>query len=75
MNRTVLTVIGFTLFLLGSMSLILNFVGVRFSFLVWLDAMGRLPGFITRILMIVIGVVLIILSRSEEDEYEEEIDY
>lgn len=58
------------LFIIGFVSLVLSFVGVKLSYLVWIDGWGGLPGFIIRILMVISGIVIVYLTltdwRSEE---------
>jgi hypothetical protein len=74
-NKAIFTTVGFILFILGSSALVLSLVGVKFSFLVWLDAAGALPGFIARIVMMVGGIVLATLANTNwEDEEEEELE-
>jgi glucose uptake protein GlcU len=74
-NKAIFTTVGFILFILGSSALVLSLVGVKFSFLVWLDAAGALVGFIARIVMMVSGIVLATLANTNwEDEEEEELE-
>jgi hypothetical protein len=74
-NKAIFTTVGFILFILGSSALVLSLVGVKFSFLVWLDAAGALAGFIARIVMMVSGIVLATLANTNwEDEEEEELE-
>lgn len=74
-NKAIFTTVGFILFILGSSALVLSLVGVKFSFLVWLDAAGALSGFIARIVMMVGGIVLATLANTNwEDEEEEELE-
>jgi uncharacterized membrane protein len=74
-NKAIFTTVGFVLFILGSSALVLSLVGVKFSFLVWLDAAGALAGFIARIVMMVSGIVLATLANTNwEDEEEEEVE-
>ncbi len=72
-NRALFTTIGFILFILGSSAIILSLVGVKLSFLTWLDAAGGLVGFIGRIFMMVGGLVLATLANTNlGDDIEEE---
>jgi uncharacterized membrane protein len=74
-NKAIFTTVGFVLFILGSSALVLSLVGVKFSFLVWLDAAGALAGFVARIVMMVSGIVLATLANTNwEDEEEEELE-
>jgi glucose uptake protein GlcU len=74
-NKSLFTTIGFLLFILGSSALVLSLVGVKFSFLLWLDAAGALVGFIARIVMMVSGIVLATLANTNwEDEDEANVE-
>ena len=63
-NKTLLTLIGFVLIMLGFMALVLSIVGVKFAFLLWIDQPGPLFGFLIRILMIIVGFVLVYLAQT-----------
>ncbi len=65
MSRAIYTFIGFLLFLFGFMALALSLVGVQLSFLTWIDAPGRLFGFVIRLLMILAGIVIVVLTRTD----------
>jgi hypothetical protein len=74
-NKALFTTVGFVLFILGGSALVLSLVGVKFSFLVWLDAAGPLAGFVARIVMMIGGIVLATLANTHwEDEEEEELE-
>ena len=74
-NKALFTTIGFILFILGSSALVLSLVGVKLSFLVWLDAAGALAGFVARIVMMISGIVLATLANTNwEDEEEEDLE-
>ncbi len=64
-NKSILTLIGFLLIALGFMAIILSLVGLRFSFLAWLDAPGALFGFVIRLLMIVAGFILVYFAQTD----------
>lgn len=70
MSRAVYTFIGFLLFLFGFMALALSLVGVQLSFLTWIDAPGKLFGFVIRLLMILAGIVIVVLTRTDWREEE-----
>lgn len=65
MNKTVFTVIGFLLFVLGTLSLVLSMIGVQFAFLAWLDKLGALFAFITRLAMILAGIILVAVAQTD----------
>ncbi len=70
MKRGLLTLLGFVLFMLGFSALVLSLVGVQLAFLTWLDAPGRLFGFVARLVMIILGVVLVVLDNTDWKEDE-----
>ena len=70
MNKNIVTVIGFVLFLSGMYALVLSLVGAKFTPLLFLEKMGATTAFATKIAMVMIGILLIVLSKTniEEDE-------
>ncbi len=68
MNKGILTLIGFLLFCFGILSIVLSMIGIQFSFLAFLDAPGRLFGFVMKLLMIIGGVVIVVLTRTNWQE-------
>ena len=63
--KTMITTVGFLLAGLGFLSLILSMIGIQLSFLVWIDGAGKALGFVVKVLMIVFGVIMIYLTRSD----------
>ena len=57
---------GGTLILFGAGSFILNLLGMEFILLVWVDLWGTLIGNIIRVVMIVAGIGLLMLSPADE---------
>ncbi|MCP4438935.1 MAG: hypothetical protein GY810_08315 [Aureispira sp.] len=68
------TLLGFLLFLIGAVTLSINLVGLKFSFMAWIDTFGQLPGFIFKVALIVVGIVIAIVANSNEDAYDEYFD-
>ena len=64
-SKSIYAIIGFLLIILGMLSMVLMFVGVQLSFLTCIDAPGRLAGFIIRLLMIISGFVMVVLTQSD----------
>jgi hypothetical protein len=64
-NKGTLTLIGFILIALGFLAIILSMVGLRFTFLSWIDAPGALFGFAIRLLMVITGFVLVYFAQSD----------
>lgn len=58
----------------GLYAMILMLVGVRLSYLVWLDGAGLLPGFLGRLVLIIVGSVLIFLGATDWERERAEIE-
>jgi uncharacterized integral membrane protein len=65
MKKAIWTSIGFLLFIIGFVALVLSLVGVKLSYLNWIDNWGGLPGFIIRLLMIISGIVIVYLTVTD----------
>lgn len=74
MQRNKFTLIGFILFMLGSLSLILQLVYVKIIFLAWIDNLGILPSFLIKIFMILIGLGLVVYANTDTTQYDEYFD-
>jgi hypothetical protein len=70
--KSAYAILGFVLIIIGMLSLILMVVGVQLSFLTWIDALGRLGGFLIRLLMIIGGFVIITLSQTDWRNVEDD---
>lgn len=71
MNKAISSIIGFILFVLGFLALVLQMVGVQLMFLTWLDTWGGGTGLFLRLLMIIAGLVIVIVARSNEQTHDE----
>jgi len=71
MSKTTSTIIGFLLFIIGGLALVLSLIGVQLSFLTWIDEPSQLLGFVIRLLMILAGIVIVALARTDWKEDEE----
>lgn len=63
--KGIYSLIGFILFILGFVALSLSLVGINLSFLSFLDRISPLFGFVIKLLMIVGGIVMVILARTD----------
>ncbi len=68
--KSFLQILGFLLFVLGFVSIVLSMVGLKFSFLAWIDYLGRTPAFLVKIAMTFGGVILMYLLRIDPKEYD-----
>ena len=64
-NKSVWTLIGFVIFAIGILSIVLSVVGVKLSYLLWMDKLGGLASFVTKLLMIILGAIIMVASRSD----------
>ena len=64
-RATVILVLGFLIFMLGFLSLVLLLVGARLSFLGWIDSGGPLLGLVVRLLMTFGGLALVYIYRGK----------
>lgn len=69
-NKTILTLVGFILAGIGFMALVLSLVGVKLSFLAWLDDIGALFGFVSKIVLILVGMIMIYMGKTNLQEEE-----
>lgn len=64
-RHTIFIILGFLLFVIGFIALILMLVSLQLSFLVFIDTWGRTVGLVIRLCMIFGGVVMVYLARSK----------
>ncbi len=64
-NNGLLTLVGFLLAGIGFMALVLSIVGAKLSFLLWIDSAGAFWGFMIRLMMILIGIIIIYLAQTD----------
>lgn len=71
MDRPIITVIGYLLLLFGFLSLVLSMIGLRLSFLKFLDSGGPLVAMMIKVGMIVAGFILMYVSKTIAQDREE----
>jgi len=62
--KNLLTILGFLLVITGFLSMIVSVVGLKFSFLLFLESWGSLVGFVLKLLIIMIGFILTYLGQT-----------
>jgi uncharacterized Tic20 family protein len=70
-KRALYTLIGFLLFIVGTLTLLIELVGLSFGFMSFLDIFGRLGAFIAKITLILLGFVLVALANNNENAKDE----
>ena len=71
--RYIFMILGFLLFILGMISLVLILIGANLSYLAWIDKPGSPRGIIIRILMIGGGLVMCYLSLNPVKDEPDDI--
>ena len=69
--RHVFIVVGFLLFVLGMLSLVLTLIGANLSYLAWIDKPGTARGLLIRVFMIGGGLVISYLALNPPKDEEE----
>ena len=73
MNKNTLTTIGFILFMVGAVSILISMVGLQLPFLKWADDIHRGIGFLVKLFLLIFGALLAYFSKidlsKEDDEY------
>ncbi|HKK79751.1 MAG TPA: hypothetical protein VJ933_08980 [Phaeodactylibacter sp.] len=73
-NKGLFSLVGFLLAGLGFSAIVLSLVGAKLSFLLWIDAFGALTGFLIKLVMILMGIVILYLARTDFSGEEEITD-
>ncbi len=65
MHKGHLTLIGFILFMLGSLSLILSLVGLNLSIFSFMEKMPSVTGLLVKLFLIVGGMIIMYVSKMD----------
>ena len=70
MNKGIVTALGYILFLMGFMSILLTIVGLQLTPLKWISSLGPGMGIIVKLIMLFGGLIIMYISKMppEEDE-------
>jgi len=71
-KKTAWTFVGFLLFIIGMIALVLSLVGVELVFMNWLQGFGGLIAFLVKVSLVVAGVVVVALARTDWEQEEED---
>ncbi len=71
--RTFFMILGFLLFVLGVLSLVLILIGANLSYLAWIDKPGSPRGILIRIFMIGGGLVMSYMALNPPEQEEDDI--
>ena len=67
MNKSTVSIIGFILFIVGAVAIILTLVGLNLSILKPIDALGPGTSFLLKIFMTIFGIIIVYLSRLDKE--------
>ncbi|MFT6333603.1 MAG: hypothetical protein ACI86M_000331 [Saprospiraceae bacterium] len=72
MKKGYATIIGYLLFLMGILSIILSMVGLQLTFLSWIQSFGTGVSIIIKIVMLFSGLIIMYISKmpTEDDNLE-----
>ena len=73
-KRALYTLIGFLLFILGTLTLLIELVGLSFGFMGFLDIFGRLGAFVIKISLILVGFVIVAVANNNENAKDEYLE-
>jgi uncharacterized membrane protein len=65
-SRWILT--GLLLLIFGFTAIVLQLVGVSWAFLHFLDQVGGLFAFVVKVLMVMAGILLIVIARTDWEQ-------
>jgi hypothetical protein len=64
-RRGLLSLLGFLMVVIGFLALVYSLVGLKLSFLVWLDLPGPLFGFVMKLLIVILGFVFVYIDQTD----------
>jgi uncharacterized membrane protein len=68
MNKTIITSIGFILFLMGAVAIILSLVGLQLSILAPLENLGGGLAFLLKIVITLAGLIIVYVANTETEQ-------
>ena len=73
-NKGILTLIGFVLFFTGTLAIVLSMIGVRFAIFSALEDYSRMGSFITYLIFMIFGMLMIVIPNTDLRNDEELVD-
>ena len=64
MPKGTFSIIGYLLLLFGFISIVLRLIGMNISFLAWTDIWGTGFGFLIKILIMMLGMIILYIDRT-----------
>lgn len=72
MKKNIISLIGFSLFFIGIISLVLSLVGIRLQIISFADEISPLFGFVFKLILLFGGMIIFFMSRT--NSYDPELD-
>lgn len=68
MNRkTILSILGFAMFIVGGLALVLSLIGTNLTYMRWAENLGPMAAFIIKILMMILGIGMVFVALNPPD--------
>jgi len=67
-NKSLWILTGLLLLIFGFTAIVLQLVGVSWAFLHFLDQIGGLFAFVMKVLMVMAGILLIVIARTDWEQ-------
>ncbi|MBV6440072.1 MAG: hypothetical protein DYG98_17985 [Haliscomenobacteraceae bacterium CHB4] len=71
-KKSLWTILGLSLIIVGLTAVILQMIGTQWAFLSFLEIPGRLFAFVTKVIMVIAGFVIIVLARTDWERERQE---
>jgi len=68
MNKGIVTLIGFIIFLIGFLSILFSIVGLRYTFLKFISDLGGGTSLVIYLIMLFGGIITMYISRMPKEE-------
>ena len=66
--------VGFLMFVVGVLNIVVNMVGIYYSFFGWIEMMGKLGAVLFKLGLIFGGIAIVVLVTHDEEAYDEYFD-
>lgn len=68
--KSVCSIAGYVLFVLGFLSIVLGLMGIKLTVLAWLDNFSTITSLVIKLGMIIGGLILMYVTRIDTTDYE-----
>ena len=74
-KKGILTLMGYLLFILGFLSILLSMVGLQLKILKWISSIGPGNGIIVKLIMLFGGLIIMYFSKFPPEEEDEKFNF